>query len=149
MLKLPPPLVALLLAGAMWAAALVTQPTDLPDWVRWVLASAVALIGVGFSGAGVASFRRAKTTLNPMKPETASSLVTSGLYAHSRNPMYVGVLTVLIAWAVFLSSLWALGGPLVFFMYMNRVQIPAEERALSHLFGAPYADYRARVRRWL
>jgi protein-S-isoprenylcysteine O-methyltransferase Ste14 len=107
------------------------------------------LVGIGFSVGGVLAFRRARTTLNPTKPEQASSLVRSGVYRVTRNPMYVGLLCVLVAWAVFLSSAWALLGPLIFVLYIGRFQIAPEERALAKLFGSEFADYQAKVRRWL
>jgi protein-S-isoprenylcysteine O-methyltransferase Ste14 len=84
-----------------------------------------------------------------MKPETATALVCGGVYTVTRNPMYLGLLVLLIAWAVYLSSAWALLGPLAFAVYITRFQILPEERALGTLFGAEYAAYRARVRRWL
>jgi protein-S-isoprenylcysteine O-methyltransferase Ste14 len=63
--------------------------------------------------------------------------------------MYVGVLTILIAWAVLLAAPLALIGPTAFAAYITRFQIRPEERALSVLFGTEYEDYRSRVRRWL
>ncbi len=84
-----------------------------------------------------------------MKPEAASSLVVTGIYKVTRNPMYVGLSFLLLAWAVFLWSAWALLGPLVFLAYIFRFQIAPEERALATLFGADYSAYKARVRRWL
>ena len=148
-LKIPPPAVAVLIAGAMWGIFLVLPLLELPAFIRVATAVIVALAGFGFSIAGVISFRRARTTVNPLKPETTSSLVCSGIYRVTRNPMYVGLLFVLIAWAVFLSSAWTLLGPLVFVFYMNRFQIAPEERVLSGMFGADYTAYKSRVRRWL
>ena len=148
-LKVPPPLVAATLAAAMWGVSLFAPHIQLPSIARVLAAATIALVGAGFAIAGVVSFRRAKTTVNPLKPESASSLVSSGVYAITRNPMYVGLLFVLVAWAVFLSSPLALAGPLAFFLYIGRFQIAPEERALSNLFGSEYANYRARVRRWL
>jgi protein-S-isoprenylcysteine O-methyltransferase Ste14 len=113
-LKIPPPAVAVLVAGAMWATAMVLPPIEAPEFIRRTAAAIVALFGIGFSIAGVVSFRRARTTVNPMKPKTTTSLVCSGIYRVTRNPMYVGLLFVLVAWAVFLSSAWALLGPIVF-----------------------------------
>src|SRR5664279_3386787 len=98
-------------------------------------ALAIAAVGAAFSVGGVIAFRRAKTTVNPMKPEAASSLVSSGVYRATRNPMYVGLLLVLVAWAVFLSSFLALLGPLAFIACIGRFQITPEERVLSALFG--------------
>lgn len=148
-LKIPPPVVALLVAGAMWGISRLAPLVDLPASVRIAAAIACAVAGVGFSLAGVISFRHAKTTVNPMKPEKTSALVCSGIYRLTRNPMYVGLALILVAWAAYLSSGWALLGPLAFVLYMNRFQIAPEEKVLASLFGAGYADYRSGVRRWL
>ncbi|MEJ8814910.1 isoprenylcysteine carboxylmethyltransferase family protein [Variovorax ureilyticus] len=148
-LKVPPPVVALVLALAMWAVSRLTLTFEVDATLRIAVAVSIALVGGAFSAAGISAFRRVKTTLNPMKPESASSLVTSGIYRVTRNPMYVGLLFVLVAWAAFLCAPWALAGPVVFMAYMNRFQIAPEERALLSAFGEVYAGYTARVRRWL
>ena len=148
-LKIPPPIVAALIAIAMWGIASIAPLVELPTLLRVWVAAAIALAGGAFSLAGIMSFRRARTTVNPMKPEAASSLVNSGIYRITRNPMYVGLLFVLVAWAAFLSSAWSLLGPLAFFFYIGRFQITPEERVLSELFGSEYSAYKARVRRWL
>jgi protein-S-isoprenylcysteine O-methyltransferase Ste14 len=77
------------------------------------------------------------------------SLVTGGIYRYTRNPMYVGLVFVLVGWAAFLASLWTLVGPLACALYLQRFQIEPEERVLGERFGAAYADYAASVRRWL
>ena len=146
---IPPPIVAVVIAAAMWGVASASPRLQVPTAFRLAACVAFAVVGLAFSVAGMISFRRARTTTNPMKPESASSLVRSGIYRVTRNPMYVGVSFDLIAWAVFLSSAWALLGPLAFVLYVDRFQIEPEERALSNLFGSEYAAYRARVRRWL
>jgi len=148
-LKIPPPVVALLVAVAMWGISLVTPSVVVPTPIRVSVAIAIALAGIGIAISGALSFRRARTTVNPLKPETTSSLVTDGVYRFTRNPMYVGVAAVLLAWAVFLSSPLALLGPLVFILYIGRFQIVPEERVLSAMFGAAYSAYRAKVRRWI
>ena len=148
-LKIPPPILALLIGTAMWGVSLAAPATPLPLNIRLVATIAIALAGVSISIAGVAAFRRAKTTLNPFKPGATSSLVTRGVYRLTRNPMYVGLALALLAWAVFLSSPWSLSGVLVFILYMTRFQIVPEERALTGIFGAAYSDYQAKVRRWL
>lgn len=147
--KVPPPAVAAAVAIAMWGIAFVAPLLQVPVVLRFAAASAIALVGLGISAAGVLSFRRARTTLDPTNPEAASVLVISGIYRITRNPMYLGLALVLVAWAVFLSSAWALLGPAAFVLQMGRFQIAPEERALSKLFGNEYADYQARVRRWL
>jgi protein-S-isoprenylcysteine O-methyltransferase Ste14 len=148
-LRIPPPAVAALIAGAMWGIAWMAPVLEVPAFVRKAVALTFVLAGAVFDVAAFISFRRARTTVNPMKPEKTSSFVSSGIYGVSRNPMYVGLLFILVAWAVFLSSAWALLGPVAFVLYINRFQIAPEERALSAMFGADYFAYRSRVRRWL
>lgn len=148
-LKIPPPAVAGTIAGLMWGISRTTPLLDLSSTVRLATTATIALAGLGIGLAGIIAFRRARTTVNPMKPETTSSLVYSGIYRATRNPMYVGVLFVLLAWAVFLSSAWALLGPLAFVLYINRFQIAPEERVLLAKFGSDYTAYKSKVRRWL
>jgi len=148
-LKIPPPAVAALMAGAMWGISMITPSIEAPAFIRVVAAVIVALVGGVFSIAGIVSFRLARTTINPMKPETTSSLVSLGIYGVTRNPMYVGLVFVLVAWAVFLSSAWTLLGPLAFVLYINRFQIAPEERVLAAMFGTEYSVYKSTVRRWL
>lgn len=148
-LKIPPPLVALVLGVAMWALWRVTPAVAAGGPLSTAGAVAIALVGGAFSLAGAIAFRLAKTTVNPLKPESASSLVTGGVYRISRNPMYVGLALALVGWAVFLVDPWSLFGPVAFVAYITRFQIKPEERALLSLFGEQYANYMAGVRRWL
>ena len=148
-LKIPPPAVAALMAVVMWGISALAPLIEVPALVRVFAAALIAVAGGVFSIAGIISFRLARTTINPMKPETTTSLVCSGIYRLTRNPMYVGLLFVLVAWAVFLSSAWALLGPLAFVSCINQFQIAPEERVLSALFGTEYSAYKSTVRRWL
>jgi len=148
-LQIPPPVVGLIIAGSMWTVARLPPILRLPKLVRLTVAVVVFAIGVAVALAGVMSFRRAQTTVNPLKPETSAALVSTGVYAFSRNPMYLGIVLGLLAWAVYLSSLWSLLGPVVFALYITRFQIVPEERVLDRLFGAPFTAYKKRVRRWL
>jgi protein-S-isoprenylcysteine O-methyltransferase Ste14 len=147
--RIPPPVVAAIFGLAMWGISTRVPGIEAGESSRVIAASAFALIGVFFCIAGVISFRRAKTTVNPLKPETATSLVTSGIYQVSRNPMYVGFALLLAAWAVYLASPWALVGVPGFVLYINRFQIVPEERALSVLFGVEFERYKSKIRRWL
>ena len=147
--KIPPPVVAVAAAAIIWGISRLAPQVALPSGIRLAVSVAIVLVGFAFSAAGVLSFRRARTTVNPTRPEEASSLVSTGIYRITRNPMYLGLLLVLVAWAIFLSSAWALLGAAGFVLYMNHFQIAPEERALSKLFGSQYASYKARVRRWL
>ena len=94
-------------------------------------------------------FRRNKTTINPVDLESASALVTSGVFRFSRNPMYVGFTAMLVGWAVCLAAPWALVGPVAFVLFTNRFQIIPEERVMREKFGQAYDDYQAQVRRWI
>lgn len=145
----PPPLVAAVCGLLMWLAALYVPGIELAHWLRLVMPLLILTAGASFSLAGVVSFRQAQTTVNPLKPDTASSLVHLGIYRYSRNPMYVGFALVLLAWAAYLAAPVALLGVLGFVGYMNRFQIGPEERALANLFGDEFEVYRRQVRRWL
>lgn len=148
-LRVPPPAVMLtavllmalldrLLPGAAWR---------LPG--HWGVAAALALLGVAVALTGVLAFRRAQTTVSPLAPERATALVTTGVYARSRNPMYLGLLLMLAGWGAYLghAAAWLLLP--AFVVYMNRYQIGPEERALQARFGAAYTAYAQRVRRWV
>ena len=143
--KVPPPLVALTGALIIWGISRLAPQLAMPSGLRVARSLAMGVVGVAFSAAGILSFRRAQTTANPTRPEEASSLVSPGIYQLTRTPMYFGLLLVLLAWAVFLSSAWALLGVAGFVLFMNRFQIAPEERALSRLFGIDYASYKARL----
>ena len=147
--KVPPPLVALIVGTGMWLASRAFGPTSVSFPVRLGLAAALFLIGLSITYAGVRAIRRAQTTLNPTKPETASALVSTGIYRYTRNPMYLGMATWLLAWAAWLAAPVALLGVPLFVLYMNRFQIRPEERALASLFDGEFPTYQARVRRWL
>lgn len=148
--RIPPPLVATLFGLLMWFAARhLPGGLELDIVWRTGLALVVLLAGVACCLAGVLSFRRARTTVNPLKPETASALVRSGVYRYTRNPMYLGFATVLVAWAILLAWPPALLGVLGFVVYMNLFQIGPEERALARRFGGEFAQYCNGVRRWV
>ena len=148
-LKIPPPIVALLIGVAMWFASHSGPSIELPLLERAIAFLVIALVGGGTALAGDLEFKRAKTTINPLKPQNTSALVTSGIYRFTRNPMYVGLALVVLGWAAFLCSAWALAGPVAFVLYIGRFQIAPEERILVAKFGAAYSDYASRVRRWL
>ncbi len=101
------------------------------------------------STTGARAFRRVRTTVNPLHPERASSMVTSGIFRFTRNPMYVGIALVLLGFFLAFGALSAILGLPAFVGYITRFQILPEERILEAKFGSAYAAYRARVRRWL
>ena len=146
--KVPPPAVVLVIGVFMWlvSRAAPSLHFDVPahNWLAIVLVSVGFLTGIS----GVVTFRRAKTTVDPTKPR-ASSLVTWGVYAITRNPMYLGGLIMLLGWAVSLSNALVFLFLPVYVLYISRFQIAPEERALKFSFGETYVAYQARARRWL
>ena len=148
-LKIPPPALALLVAALMWLASQFMEPPRAPFAIRVAAALALLLVGQSISVGGMRSFRKAKTTMNPFKPSATSALVSDGVYRLTRNPMYVGLLITLLGWAAFLSQPLALVFLPLFVLYITQFQIKPEERVLSSLFGTEYAEYMAKVRRWL
>lgn len=141
----PPPVIALGLAGVQHALA----PKEGAGPLRKVAAAALAAGSVGLAGAAAARFRAAQTTVHPLHPEKATSLVTDGPYRRTRNPMYVGMAGGLAAHAL------AEGGvltwlPVAGFVYaIDELQIQPEERAMEKLFGEEWDDYALRTKRWL
>ena len=148
-LKIPPVVVALCTASLMWVVARFLPVGDVQLPARIFFAITCAAVGGVTSGLGVMAFRRACTTVNPTKPGATSSLVHSGVYSLTRNPMYLGFLLILCGWAILLRN--AFGFPFLpmFILYMNRFQVQPEERALTGSFGAMFTGYTARVRRWI
>ena len=146
MKQAPPLLVLAVCLALMWLIAPAGEARALGQSLA---AALLALTGVLVAVAGVVAFRRAGTTVDPRVPHKAGALVTRGIYRLSRNPMYVGMLLLLLGWAVLLGSgLAALVCPL-FYLWIDRLQIPFEERHIRALFGKEYDAYRQRVRRWL
>lgn len=148
-LKIPPLLVWLAIAGAMLAVARFAPRLSFALSGSTALALTLVALGGALALAGVIAFRGKRTTVNPLTPDASSSVVCSGVYRVSRNPMYLGFLLALAGWAVYLSNAGsALFLPL-FVAYMTEYQIKPEERALLAKFGSEFAQYMSRVRRWL
>ncbi len=147
--RIPPPVIFLMAAAAMWA---LHRWLPLAHWIAtpWnrlgILIAALALL---INVTALVQFRRSGTTVNPLDPSKATRLVTHGIFSVSRNPMYLGLLLLLIGWAVWLGSAspWLI--PPLFWAVIGVGQIVPEERALTQLFGAPYLTYRQQVGRWI
>jgi protein-S-isoprenylcysteine O-methyltransferase Ste14 len=148
-LKVPPPAVGLIIAAAMWQLARMFTLVGVPLQVRFSLAVVIAVLGLCLELSALKLFFRKRTAINPMKPQNTSVMVVSGIYQLTRNPMYLGMACILIAWALYLDSVLALAGPVLFVLYINQFQIKPEERFLLNKFGTAYADYLKRVRRWV
>ncbi|GEA51389.1 membrane protein [Vibrio inusitatus NBRC 102082] len=144
--KIPPPLVMLICAGLggfFDGFAFTSQP------LAWLLGLAFLVTGVWLAVVSVVSFKQAKTTINPLDPSQATLLVSHGVFRYSRNPMYVSLTLLLVAWSCLLLSALALAFCLVFVLYITQFQIKPEEKVLKSKFGKPYEEYCRKVRRWL
>jgi protein-S-isoprenylcysteine O-methyltransferase Ste14 len=146
---IPPPVVVAIFAGAIWALARHVEPGRFSFPGQRTLALVLLAAGLGLMLAAVMAFVRAKTTVNPLRPARASHLVTTGVFAWSRNPIYLGDLLLLAAFALWFGQALCFALLPLFVLYLNQFQIVPEEDALTHLFGDDYRRYRARVRRWL
>ncbi len=148
-LRIPPLAVTVLAGGLAWLNARACPGLNLEFAARPWLALGFALAGVTCSLLGVASFRRARTTVNPLRPAAATTLVVSGIYRRTRNPMYLGFLFLLLGELVWLANPIALVSAPAFILYLNCFQIAPEEQALRKSFSLEYSIYATRVRRWL
>ena len=145
--KVPPPLVTLLFGGLIYYS-----PALLPSVnFKWqgLLALIILVVALGIIAMAVATFRRLQTTVNPLQPKSASALATSGIFSYSRNPMYLGMLLILIALSLHMGAVASILLIPGFIIYISILQIAPEELAMSELFGGEFADYCHRVRRWL
>ena len=149
--RVPPPLVALAATLIMWLLGRSGLGGPSVDSSAVDAAGVgVAVAGVAIAGLGLWEFRRAGTTFDPHRLEQTSALVTSGPYRVTRNPMYLGLLAVLVGVGLVLGAVGALiVGALVFVAVITVLQIRPEEEMMTRRFGADYADYRRRVRRWI
>jgi protein-S-isoprenylcysteine O-methyltransferase Ste14 len=148
-LKIPPVAQVVVIAGLMWLLAENLPQLSIVTPCRYLVSVLCVLGGATWALAGVLAFRAVTTTVDPTRPDSSSTIVTSGVYRWSRNPMYLGFLLLLTGWAVYLSHALAFVFLPVFVCYMNRFQIRPEERALRRIFGEQYQRYRASVRRWI
>lgn len=150
-LKVPPPVVAAVLAALAWLIARAFPGLALPlsESARFAATALLAAVGLSLDGYALFNFLRARTTINPMQPRNSSTLVERGPYRFTRNPMYLGLLLVLSGWTLWLDNALAFIVLPLFVAYITRFQILPEERSLADRFGASFAAYRARVRRWI
>ena len=148
-LKVSPVMLTFLLGALMWLAARHTTGFAVaPEW-RWALLGTLGGAGLMVGMAGVWSFHKARTTVNPWRPQATSALVVSGIYRWTRNPMYLGLALALAGWGLYLANFYALLLAFTFVPYMNRFQIRPEENALQQTFGDTFREYCGQVRRWL
>lgn len=147
--RIPPPLVWITFGGAMFGVKLLAPGLTCAFPGRIAIAVAFAATGVATAITGVITFNRIGTTVNPLEPSAASTVVSNGIYRYTRNPMYLGLLLTLTGWAAYLANAGAALLLPAFVAWMNQWQIKPEERALLAKFGPEFARYTAAVRRWI
>ena len=148
-LKVPPLAIVLISAGVMYLCAVaVPHEFEMPMRIRAALAVVTAIVAAVILTAALMTFRRHQTTMNPLIPDNTSNLVTSGIYAYSRNPMYLSMFIVLLGWGFFLGQSSAIVGLALYVLMITRLQIQPEERILERKFGSACTDFLTSSRRW-
>lgn len=148
-LKIPPPVIAVLCALSMSACERLLPPCALVAPWNEGLITLLILGGLGLDLMAFRAFRQGRTTINPLRPDRSSKLVSHGIYRLTRNPMYLGQGLLLAAWALWLNQALALLVLPVYVAWLTRFQILPEERILGEKFGLAYAEYQRHVRRWI
>ena len=149
-LRIPPPIVALIGILLIFLSKDYILILYLHPHLQNTLALIFLIIGFVIIFSATKEFKKSDTTVNPMKPETSTSLVTSGIFKYTRNPMYLGLTSILLASCFYFSSLLGIivYVPL-FILYITVFQIIPEEETMKGLFNDEYFDYCSKVRRWI
>jgi len=148
-LKIPPPIVAIICGLMIWKFSELLPTLIINVEIR----HGIAYTLLGIAGAidiwALLSFRKQKTTIDPRYPHKTSSIVSCGIYNHTRNPMYLGLVLILSATSIYFSTCFGFFVIAAFILYMNAFQIKPEEEALEKQFGEAYLTYKSSVRRWI
>lgn len=144
-LRIPPPIVFLCCAALIYFAPNFTEPT----LIFRILAVIIAISAIAVDLLALLTFRQHNTTVSPLSPSKTNQLVTHSIYRFTRNPMYLGMAALLVAWALWLGNLLALLLVWGFISYITRFQILPEEHALLAKFGEGFKAYQNRTPRWL
>lgn len=147
-LLLPPLPLTFAMAIIMWLINM-WLPNGLQFFGQALLATFILILGLLFILPAAISFFKAKTTVDPRKPDKSNKLVVTGLYTITRNPMYVGMILCLVALAIAQGNVLNLILSFAFSFYLSRFQIQPEERFLTEKFGEQYTQYCQQVRRWI
>ncbi len=145
--KFPPPLIFLFLMLAAFGAHYI-WPIDIDGSLGLEYAGvAVAILGLGVVILASRSFKRVETNIEPWKPTT--TIISTGIFAYSRNPIYVAFCLVTIGVGIFLNSIWVLFSVIPSAILVYYIAIKKEETYLEEKFGEEYLLYKSNVRRWL
>ena len=147
MLKIPPPLLVLILVISNYFSSKKIDVIPIPN--QDLVSIAIFLIGILILIIPVSKFIKSKTTIDPIKFKKVNKLVTSGIYKYSRNPMYLGLLMILISSSIFYLNIYSITTPFFFYWWITKFQIKREEIFLTDKFGKEYLSYKTKTRRWI
>ena len=145
--KIPPPIIALICIVINYLSTYLINPIKFPNIE--IIGGLILLLGVATAMLATLLFKKDKTTVNPMNPEETTTLVTTGIFSITRNPMYLGLFFVISSTILFFGSWFGIIILMFFVWYINKFQIIPEEEAMEKLFGNKYNEYRQNVRRWI
>ncbi|MAO82730.1 MAG: isoprenylcysteine carboxyl methyltransferase [Myxococcales bacterium] len=114
-----------------------------------ILALVFLIIAIIMIVLSINKFKKNRTTISPLRPNKTSSLITSGIYNYTRNPMYLGLLLMLISTALFIKNFISFLIIPLFVIFINKNQILPEEQILENIFGEEYRNYTKKVKRWI
>ncbi len=146
--RIPPVLVMLFFGGFMYLLNRFLPFGGFDFFGRQELAIFLSVLAFFVVILAILQFVRAKTTIDPMGRRKTSRLVTNGVFRYTRNPMYLGMLLILLAFGLKLGNAFNTLLAAGFVYYMNHFQIKLEEKTLMELFGKQYRLYCKQTRRW-
>ena len=145
--KIPPPIIALMCIAINYLSTHFINPFKFPNIE--IIGVFILLAGLVTAFLGYLLFKKYKTTVNPINPEETTSLVTTGIFSITRNPMYLGLFFVICSTVLFFSSWFGIIILIFFVWYINKFQIIPEEETMKKKFGNKYNEYKKNVRRWI
>ena len=147
MLKTPPPILVLILITSNYFFRNQLEIIYLP--YKHSISILIFLVGTLILINPVFKFIKSKTTVNPIKFRKVSKLITTGIFKYSRNPMYLGLIFIIISTSIFYLNYYSIITPFIFYFWINRFQIKREEIFLEKKFGKEYVLYKSKTRRWI
>ena len=147
MIKIPPPILVLILVSSNYFSSKKIDLIHLPN--QDLISIITLLIGVLILINPILKFIKSKTTIDPIKFKKVNKLIISGIYKYSRNPMYLGLLIIVISTSIFYLNIFSITTPFLFYCWINRFQIKREEIFLAEKFGKEYMSYKTKTRRWI
>ena len=147
MIKIPPPLIVLTLIISIYFSSKKIDLINIPFQLE--ISFFILSLGILVFINPVLKFIKSKTTINPIQFEETNRLVTSGIFKYSRNPMYLGMLMIIISTSTFYLNIYSILTPFLFIFWINKFQIKREEAFLTEKFGKEYLSYKNKTKRWL